>query len=144
MSDSSADAASPSAVLPALRVLVYSDDRTVRSAVTSGLGTRLDSRIPDLEYLEVATAPMVVRHLDEGGVDLAILDGEAVPAGGMGVAKQLRDEIDPCPPLLVITGRSDDAWLATWSRADAVVSRPVDPIHLAQVVVDLLLPSVSG
>ncbi|NLE79621.1 MAG: hypothetical protein GX610_08550 [Rhodococcus sp.] len=144
MSDSSAGAASPSAARPALRVLVYSDDKTVRSSLVSGLGTRLDSRIPDLEYLEVATAPMVNRHLDAGGVDLAILDGEAVPAGGMGVAKQLRDEIEPCPPLLVITGRADDAWLASWSRADVVLSRPVDPIHLAQVVVDLLLPSVSG
>lgn len=109
----------------------------------SGLGTRLDSRLPDLEYLEVATAPMVVRLMDAGGIDLAVLDGEAVPAGGMGIAKQLRDEIDPCPPLLVITGRRDDAWLGTWSRADVVLSRPVDPIHLAQVAVDLLLDRLS-
>lgn len=109
----------------------------------SGLGTRLDSQLPDIEYLEVATGPMVVRHLDEGMVDLAILDGEAAPAGGMGVAKQARDEVDPCPPLVVITGRPDDSWLASWSRADAVVSRPIDPIRLAQVVVDLLRKPAS-
>lgn len=138
MSDASADGGRP-----ALRVLVYSDDKTTRSTVMSGLGTRLDSRLPGIEYLEVATAPMVERLMDAGGIDLAVLDGEAVPAGGMGVAKQLRDEIDPCPPLLVITGRRDDAWLGTWSRADAVLSRPVDPIHLAQVAVDLLLDRLS-
>jgi hypothetical protein len=56
----------------------------------------------------------------------------------MGLAKQLRDEIDPCPPLLVLTGRPDDAWLATWSRADASVSHPIDPLELGRAVVGLL------
>ena len=35
----------------------------------------------------------------------------------MGIAKQLKDEIENCPPVLVLTGRADDAWLASWSRA---------------------------
>jgi hypothetical protein len=73
--------------------------------------------------------------MDAGRIDLAILDGEAVPAGGMGIAKQLKDEIYHCPPLLVLTGRPQDAWLATWSRADAAVPHPLDPIQLAEVVV---------
>ena len=66
--------------------------------------------------------------MDAGGIDLAILDGEAVPAGGMGIAKQLKDEIYHCPPMLVLTGRPQDAWLATWSRAEAAVPHPIDPI----------------
>ena len=66
--------------------------------------------------------------MDAGGIDLAILDGEAVPAGGMGIARQLKDEIYRCPPMLVLTGRPDDGWLATWSRADAAVPHPIDPI----------------
>ena len=66
--------------------------------------------------------------MDAGGVDLAILDGEAVPAGGMGIAKQLKDEIYQCPPVLVLTGRPQDAWLATWSRAEAAVPHPIDPL----------------
>ena len=57
--------------------------------------------------------------MDTGAIDLAILDGEAVPAGGMGIARQLKDEIYQCPPVLVLTGRPQDAWLATWSRAEA-------------------------
>ena len=72
--------------------------------------------------------------MDAGGVDLAILDGEAVPAGGMGIAKQLKDEIFHCPPVLVLTGRPQDAWLATWSRAEAAVPHPLDPIQLAETV----------
>ena len=78
--------------------------------------------------------------MDRGGVDLAILDGEAVP-GGMGLCRQLKDEIRRCPPLLVLTGRPDDAWLATWSRADGVVGHPVDPVRLPAVVAELLRDS---
>ena len=47
----------------------------------------------------------MIAALDEGGVDVAILDGEATPAGGMGIARQVKDEIYQCPPILVLTGR---------------------------------------
>ncbi len=73
--------------------------------------------------------------MDAGGIALAILDGEAVPAGGMGIAKQLKDEIFQCPPMLVLTGRPQDAWLATWSRAEAAVPHPIDPVQLAEAVI---------
>jgi DNA-binding response OmpR family regulator len=102
------------------------------------LGKRIHPGLPELSYLEVATAPVVIQHMDAGNVDLAILDGEASPAGGMGVAKQLKDELDHCPPILVLTGRADDAWLAHWSRAEAAVSHPIDPIRLGEAVAGLL------
>ena len=121
-----------------LRILLYSDDASVRAQVRSALGDRVHPDLPPLEYIEVATAPVVIAHMDAGGVDLAILDGEAAPAGGLGIAKQLKDEIDPCPPILVLTGRPDDDWLASWSRAEAVVSRPIDPLRLAREVVRVL------
>jgi DNA-binding response OmpR family regulator len=121
-----------------LTVLVYSDDRSTREAVRLALGKRPAADLPVLEYLECATEPAVIRAMDAGGVDLAILDGEAVPAGGMGIARQLKDEIYRCPPVLVITGRPQDAWLATWSRAEAAVSHPIDPIRLAEVAGELL------
>ena len=54
----------------------------------------------------------------------------------MGIARQLKDEIFQCPPVLVITGRPQDAWLATWSRAEGAVSHPIDPIRLAEVTAD--------
>ena len=128
----------------ALRVLVYSDDVNTRQQVILALGRRVHPDLPELEYVEVATEPVVIQNMDAGGIDLAILDGEAVPAGGMGIAKQLKDEIHRCPPLLVLTGRPQDAWLATWSRADAAVSHPIDPIRLGEAVVDLLRPRVPA
>ncbi|WP_422627297.1 hypothetical protein [Rhodococcus sp. (in: high G+C Gram-positive bacteria)] len=121
-----------------LRVLVYSHDASIRAQVVRALGTGPDAGLPELEYLEVATAPVVIRRVDEGGIDLVVLDGEATPVGGMGLAKQLRDEVDPCPPLLLLLGRPDDAWLASWSQADAAVALPVDPFRFAELVVALL------
>jgi len=121
-----------------VRVLVYSDDAGTRRQVRSALGTRLHPDLPELEYVEVATAPAVLREFDSGRVDLAILDGEAAPAGGLGLAKQVRDEYSPCPPLLVLIARAADRWLADWSRADAVAALPVDPIALPAAVLPLL------
>lgn len=127
-----------------LSVLVYSDDANTRDQVMLALGKRPHPDLPPVEYVEVATEPVVIQHLDGGAIDLAILDGEAVPAGGMGIAKQLKDEIYECPPVLVLTGRPDDAWLATWSRADAAVSHPIDPMQLAEAVIKLLRTRVPA
>lgn len=122
----------------ALRILVYSDNPSTREKVKRALGKQLHPDLPEFNYVEVATGPMVVRTMDEGGIDLAILDGEATPTGGMGIAKQLKDELETCPPILVLTGRPDDAWLASWSRAEAAVPHPIDPILLGRTVLGLL------
>lgn len=121
-----------------LRILVYSDNVKAREEVMTALGKHLHPDLPELSYLEVATGPMVIRQMDEGGIDLAILDGEATPTGGMGIAKQLKDELTTCPPIVVITGRPDDAWLASWSRAEAAVPHPIDPMVLGRTVLGLL------
>ena len=126
-----------------LNVLVYSDDATTRAAVLTALGTRVAPELPRLNFIEVATEPVVIRHMDSGAIDLAILDGEAVPAGGMGICRQLKDEIYNCPPVVVLTGRPQDGWLATWSRAEAAVPQPLDPVVLADVVATLLRRRLS-
>ena len=126
-----------------LRILVYSDNARTREKVRSALGKRVHPDLPELSYLDVATAPVVVNTIDAGGIDLAILDGEATPTGGMGLAKQLKDEVATCPPILVLTGRPDDAWLASWSRAEAAVLHPIDPIALGEAVAGLLRAAVD-
>lgn len=121
-----------------LRVLNYSSNASTREQVRLALGTRIHPELPELTYTDVATGPMVIQLMDVGGFDLVILDGEAAPVGGLGIAKQLKDEIADCPPVLVLTGRVDDAWLARWSRAEAAVPHPIDPIRLGDAVVGLL------
>jgi DNA-binding response OmpR family regulator len=122
----------------ALRILVYSSNVKTRQQVMRALGKQLHPDLPELNYVEVATGPKVIQQMDAGGIDLAILDGEAAPTGGMGIAKQLKDELDVCPPIVVLTGRQDDAWLASWSRAEAAVPHPIDPIVLGRTVLGLL------
>jgi DNA-binding response OmpR family regulator len=126
-----------------LRILVYSNNVKTREDVMRALGKHLHPDLPELSYVEVATGPMVIQQMDAGGIDLAILDGEAAPTGGMGIAKQLKDELEVCPPILVLTGRRDDAWLANWSRAEASVSHPIDPIVLGRTVLGLLRAPVQ-
>lgn len=127
----------------ALKVMIYSDSVETRQQIMFALGRRPSRELPEVEYVEVATEPMVIRTADAGGLDLLILDGEASPAGGMGVCRQLKDELYKGPPILVLVGRPQDAWLATWSRADAVVSHPIEAMTLAQAVTDLLRPRVA-
>ncbi len=143
-----------------LRVLVYSSDRNTRARIISLLGPRPSAELPQVEYVECATEPMVIRALtpgvhvateveqkpgaDSGGIDLCILDGEAVPAGGMGICRQLKDEIYQCPPILLVVGRHADAWLATWSRADDVASVPLDPLAFPEGVAALLRRRIAA
>ncbi len=129
-----------------MKVVVYSHDADVRSRIRLAIGSRPAPDVPEADVLEVATEPALFRLLDKGGTDVMVLDGEAQPAGGMGVCRQAKDEIYNCPPVLLITGRADDGWLATWSRADAVISHPVDPIALAHELAGLMRerPVVSG
>jgi DNA-binding response OmpR family regulator len=125
-----------------LRILVYSDNAKTRQDVMLALGKRVHPDLPELSFVEVATGPVVIQQVDAGNIDLAILDGEATPEGGMGIAKQLKDEIAEGPPIVVLTGRRDDAWLASWSRAEAAVPHPIDPIRLSRTVLELLRPAV--
>ena len=119
-------------------VLVYSDDPAVRATVRTALGRRPASDLGRVEWVELDSAPKVVQRIDAGGVDLAVFDGEAWPTGGLGLCKQLKDEVRDCPPVLVLIARRDDAWLATWSLADAVVPLPVDAPELTAAAADLL------
>lgn len=126
------------------RILIYSDDSAVRANLRSALGQNLSLDLPVNEILEFATADALHAYVDERGVggqaraELIILDGEAVPEGGMGISRQLKDEVFNCPPILLLIARADDAWLARWSRADSSVILPIDPFTFATSAANLV------
>lgn len=129
----------------ALHIVIYSDDSSTRKAITGALGTRLATDLAHHEIHEFATGDALRAYVDGGArVDLFILDGEAAPEGGLGIARQLKDEVFECPPVLAIIGRQADAWLAAWSRAEASVSHPVDPFTLARTAADLIRARISA
>jgi len=131
-------------------IVLYSDDSSVREAVIGALGNRVAPEMAEHQIHEFATGAALRLFIDskkigtDSPIDLFILDGESVPEGGLGIARQLKDEVFNCPPVLVMTGRKADAWLAAWSRAEANVLHPVDPFTLAHTVADLLRTRTSS
>jgi CheY-like chemotaxis protein len=125
-------------------VLVYSDSAVTRDAVRMAVGRRPADDLGKIEYVEAASLEEVLAAVDGGEVDCVVLDGEARPTGGLGISKQLKDELQDAPPTHVLVARRDDLWLASWSLADAVQSLPVDPPALCEAVVGLLRQREAG
>ncbi len=127
-----------------ISVLLYSDDATVRDAVRLAVGRRPAKDVEVTAWQECATHAAVVTAVDTQRFDVLVLDGEAAPMGGMGLCRQLKNEIFNCPPTLVLTGRVQDGWLAAWSQADAVVPHPLDPVAVSRAVAQLARAAASA
>lgn len=127
--------------LTPLSIVIYSDDSTIRAAMRAALGKQVSVDLPEHEIHEFATGDALRTYMDEKSANLVILDAEATPEGGMGISRQLKDEVFECPPVLLVTARADDAWLATWSRADAFVLHPIDPFLFADRAAQMLRQS---
>jgi len=115
-----------------IRILLYSDDVNTREKVRMAVGPRSGER--PVEWVETATHEGTVMQADTERFDLMILDGEAAKSGGMGMTRQFKHELFSCPPIVVLVGRMGDAWLATWSEADAAVAHPLDPFEVKAAV----------
>jgi len=120
------------------KILVFSHRPEVREAIITAVGRRPAPDLGRVSYIETGTIADVLMEFDAGHVDLAILDGEAQPTGGIGLCRQLKHEIDNCPPIVVAVRRKADRWLATWSQADAIIVHPLDPLAAAETVAELL------
>lgn len=121
-----------------MRILVFSHRVEVRESIINAIGRRPATDLGRVDYVEAAGVADVLAEMDEGGLGLAILDGEAQPTGGIGLCRQLKNEIAECPPIVIAVRRKDDRWLATWSQADAVLVHPFDPLTAAETVADVL------
>lgn len=118
-------------------VLLYSDDPRVRDRMRLAIGTRPAADM-SVRFLDASTYQETVRLVDDTDVDLLVLDGEAAPAGGIGIARQLKDEITDCPPTCVVIARAADRWLTAYARVDAVLVHPLDPVTTGETVAALL------
>ncbi|GAA3654413.1 hypothetical protein GCM10022267_45900 [Lentzea roselyniae] len=130
------------------KILVFSHRPEVRETIITAVGRRPAPDLSRVDYIEASAISDVLYEVDNGSVDLLILDGEAQPTGGMGLSRQLKNEITNCPPIVVAVRRKDDRWLATWSEADAVLVHPLDPLAAAETVAEVLrgsaVPVVKG
>lgn len=115
-------------------VLVVISDEQVRTRATSALGLRRD--------LDVTAVSTIAEARDlVGEADVLVVDGDLRPKGGYSWLYELHEggELSgTAPPAsLVLTDRPDDRFMVEWSRADAWLSKPVDPFTLAKTVAEL-------
>jgi DNA-binding response OmpR family regulator len=118
-------------------VLLYSDDPQVRERMRLAIGTR-PAKDLSVRFVESSTYAETVRIVDDSDVDLLVLDGEATPAGGIGIARQLKDEVPDAPPTCVVIARAADRWLAAYAKVDATLVHPLDPVETGRTVAALL------
>jgi len=124
-------------------VLLYSDDARVRDRMRLAIGTRPAADL-EIEFVDSSTYDECIRLIDGYDIDLLVLDGEAAPAGGLGIARQLRDEVDECPPIAVVIARAADRWLAAFAKVDATLMHPLDPVTTGRTVAALLRERASA
>ena len=127
-----------STVSETVKVLVFSDDVETRRAVTNGVGLRASKDTPVIEWHEAATAFGAVELVKNHDFALLVLDAETQKEGGMSVAKELENTVERMPPILMLTARPQDTWLATWAGAARIVSEPLNPLELQEAVAALL------
>jgi DNA-binding response OmpR family regulator len=118
-------------------VLLYSDDAAVRDSMRLAIGERPAAGIT-IEFVDSSTYAECVRLVDDYEIDLLILDGEASPAGGIGIARQLHDELPVTPPTVVVIARAADRWLAAYAKVTATLTHPLDPVTTGRTVASLL------
>ncbi len=129
---------------PVHTVLLFGQRPDVRAEVRTAIGRRLPGGAGRITWIECEDIDALLRHVDAGGIDLCILDGEAQPTGGMGISRQLKYEITDCPAVCVLIARADDRWLASWSLADATLVHPLDALTAAGTIADLLREHAAG
>ena len=121
-----------------VKVLVFSDNSSTRQAVITGVGFKASKDTAPIEWLEAATAFGVFELVDSHDIAVLVLDGETQKEGGMSVAKELANTREDLPPILMLTARPQDQWLATWAGASRIVSAPFDSQELQEALAGLL------
>jgi CheY-like chemotaxis protein len=118
-------------------VLLYSDDPEIRDRMRMAIGSRPAADL-SVKFVDASTYAEVVKLVDDTDVDLLVLDGEATPGGGLGIARQLKDEITDPPPVVLAIARAADRWLASYARVEGTIMYPLDPVITGKTVSDLL------
>ena len=124
-------------------VLLYSDDPAVRDRIRLAIGPRPAADL-SIEFVDASTWEECRRLLDDYEIDLMILDGEAAPAGGLGIARQVKDEYADPPPTCVVIARAADRWLAAFAQVDATLMYPLDPVTTGQTIAGMLRARRNG
>lgn len=121
-----------------VNVLLFSDDSDTRQAIKDAVGVRVSKDAPTIVWHEAATAFGVHDLMDSVKFAALVLDAESPKEGGLSVARELATTREELPPLVVLTARPQDEWLATWAGAAVTIPAPFDPIEVQESLAKLL------
>ncbi len=125
-------------------LLVYSHRPEVRERIMTAIGRRPAPDVGRVDYLECSAVHEVMMATQGRLADVLILDGEAQPTGGIGISRQIHQEAEVVPPVVIVVRRADDRWLATWAGADEILVHPLDPVTAADCIAGLLRRRTAG
>ena len=78
----------------------------------------------------------------------AVLSSSLGQLGGLACSREVKISAEqgeiPDPKIVVLFEREADTWLAGWSRCDAWLVKPVDPVDVADLVRQLLSPQPAS
>jgi CheY-like chemotaxis protein len=120
-----------------IKILLVATEQDFRDRLRLAL-ERLEATGEEIQFLEAVQGNDAMAIAEREFPDLVVVEVGANPYGGFGLARDLKAVPELACPVVVILERPQDEWLARWSGADALVSRPVDPFALAQVARQLL------
>lgn len=116
-----------------MRILVVSENPSELARAVSAL-----TLIDGAEVEEAGSAGDASARAAASEHDVLVVDGDLSPKGGFSWLYELHADADlhgrVAPPAVVLTSRVQDAWLADWARAEAVLRKPVDSFTLVKQV----------
>jgi len=92
-----------------------------------------------LEFIEARNGKEGIARAWRHAPEVVVADEITSPAGAFALAKDLKETDPPFRgAVIILLERSQDAWLARWSGADAWFVKPVNPFELAESVTRFL------
>jgi DNA-binding NarL/FixJ family response regulator len=123
-----------------VNVLVVSADPAVRQqmeltvrSVERTLGRPFDA------FLQASDGVQAIAMVRRRGAGIVVADEITSRAGAFAIARDLKGADPPFPGFVaILLERSQDAWLARWSGADAWFVKPADPFEVADRLAEFM------
>jgi DNA-binding response OmpR family regulator len=103
---------------------------------------------PDCEVLTATDGAVVVKLAEQHEPHAVVVAASLGRMGGFAVSRELKTMAEQErirePWVVVLIEREADAWLAGWSRCDAWLVKPADPVDVADLVREKVTPSARS
>jgi DNA-binding response OmpR family regulator len=125
-----------------VKVLLVSADPAVRESMELVLRSAERSVGEPFEFIEARNGKVGIALAWRHRPQVVVADEITSPAGAFALAKDLKDAERPFEgAVIILLDRSQDAWLARWSGADAWFVKPINPFEVAERVARFLVES---